>query len=260
LAPGDHTQAFELTWKAFNLADQIQTPVIVLGDSYLSDNRKTSEPFDNDAVHIDRGSLVLDGSVNAYRRYSVTESGVSERAIPGVVGATQIVNSYEHDEFGYGAQGETAENRLAQNEKRMRKLELARTLVPPPVVHGDQNAEVSIICFGTTVMPVREAIGWLAAEGHSVCAMQIVTVWPFPADEVRDFLEHATYSLVIEGNATGQLEGLVREQCLVAPDARLRRSDGRPISPELVYAAAKEHLNEPVRLTTAGAIDSVEDV
>ncbi len=255
LAPGDHTQAFELTWKAFNLADELQTPVIILGDSYLSDNRKTSDPFDNDAVEITRGPLITEGSVDEYRRYAVTETGVSPRAIPGVVGSVQIVNSYEHDESGYGAQGESAANRTAQNEKRMRKLELARTLVPGPVIHGEEGAQVSIVCFGTTIMPVREAIGWLAAEGHSVNALQVVTVWPFPAEEVRAFLDTAAYTLVVEGNHTGQLEGLIREQCLIAPDANLRRSDGRPISPELVYSTVKGHLGEPVRLTAAGAID-----
>lgn len=255
LAPGDHTQAFELTWKAFNLADELQTPVIILGDSYLSDNRKTSDPFDNDAVEITRGPLITEGSVGEYRRYAVTESGVSPRAVPGVAGAVQIVNSYEHDEYGYGAQGESAANRTAQNEKRMRKLELARTLVPAPVVYGEKRASVSIVCFGTTIMPVREAIGWLAGEGHSVNALQVVTVWPFPADEVREFVESAEHCIVVEGNFTGQLEGLIREQCLVAPDASLRRSDGRPISPELVYSTVKEYLGEPVRLTAAGAID-----
>jgi len=256
LAPGDHTQAFELTWKAFNLADELQTPVIILGDSYLSDNRKTSEPFDNDAVEIKRGSLITEGTVTDYRRYADTDSGVSPRAVPGVIGAVQVVNSYEHDEAGYGAQGETAANRTTQNEKRMRKLELARTLVPGPETYGDPDATLRVVCFGTTIMPVREAVEWLAAEGHPIAVLQVVTLWPFPAEEVREFLGAAEHSLVVEGNFTGQLEGLVREHCLVALDSNLRRHDGRPISPEMVYSKIKEHLGEPVTLTAAGAIDS----
>jgi len=259
LAPGDHTQAFELTWKSFNLADQLQTPVIILGDSFLSDNRRSSEPFDMAAVVIERGELQTEGEVAEYERYAITESGVSPRVLPGVKGALQLVNSYEHDERGYGAQGETAANRTAQNDKRLRKLELARALVPPPLVFGPATARVSILCFGTTIMPVREAITWLLAEGHAVNAMQVVTVWPFPDKEVCDFVDSATHTIVVEGNATGQLEGLVREQCLRAPDGNLRRSDGRPISPELVYAAIKQHLGEPVELTAAGAIVTRRD-
>lgn len=264
LAPGDHTEAFELTWKAFNLADQLQTPVVLLGDSYLSDNRKTSEPFDFDGVVIERGALVTEGDAadhpdaldadGRYMRYAVTDSGVSTRVLPGVIGATQLVNSYEHDEYGYGAPGEVAATRLAQNEKRLRKLELARTLVPPPNRYGPERAQVSIVCFGTTKMPVREAVAWLEAEDVSVNLLQIVTLWPFPAEEVSAFFDAAERTLIIEGNATGQLEGLIAEQCLRAPEERLRRHDGRPFSPELVYAKVAEMLGRQVSLTAAGAV------
>ncbi len=108
IAPGDHTQAFDLTWQAFNIADELQTPVILLGDTYLSDNRKTSEPFDTKAVRISRGKLQAEGEVADYLRYRVTDDNISLRALPGVKGATQLVNSYEHDEAGFGAQGEDA--------------------------------------------------------------------------------------------------------------------------------------------------------
>ncbi|MDP2401013.1 MAG: 2-oxoacid:acceptor oxidoreductase subunit alpha, partial [Actinomycetota bacterium] len=252
LAPGDHDEAFHLTWQAFNLADVLQTPVILLGDSYLSDNRRTTAPFDTSAVTIDRGKLVAEGDIaehpealsedGRYLRYKVTDDGVSVRALPGVIGAQQIVNSYEHDETGWGAPGEDAATRLAQNEKRMRKLELARTLVPAPARFGPAEADLSILLFGTTKMPVLEALNWLEAEGVSVNVMQIVTVWPFPAEEVAAFLSSARKTAIIEGNATGQLQGLVREQCLMDVDHTLHRYDGRPFSPEQVHAWVKEVL------------------
>ena len=170
LAPGDRTDAFDLTWQAFNLADRLQTPVIILGDTYLSDNRQSIPPFDTTAVTVDRGKLVAEGDIathpealgddGLYLRYKVTDDGVSVRALPGVTGALQVVNSYEHDEYGFGAQGEDAATRLAQNDKRMRKLELASKLAPPPALFGSPAAEadVSIVVFGTTKQPVRHAI------------------------------------------------------------------------------------------------------
>ncbi len=252
LAPGDRSDAFELTWKAFNLADQLQTPVIILGDSYLSDNRQSVPMFDLDAVTIDRGKLVTEGDViehpeavdeaGRYLRYKLTDDGVSTRVLPGVTGAIQLGNSYEHDEYGYGSAGEPADMRAAQNEKRMRKLELARTLVPPPVTFGVDVAEadVAVLCFGTTKGPVLEAMRWLEPDGVKVAMMQVVTVWPFPADEVSAFLAAAKRSVIIEGNYTGQLQGLVREQCLRDVDETLHRYDGRPFSPEMVYAKLKE--------------------
>lgn len=267
LVPGDHAQAFDYAWRAFNLADRLQTPVILLGDSYLSDNKASCVPFDGAAVTIERGDLITEGDVadhpdaltdGRYARYKPAADGVSTRVLPGVTGAVQLVNSYEHDEFGYGAQGEGAATRLEQNEKRLRKLELARKLVPKPIVLGPKEADVSLVFFGTTLMPAREALGWLEADGVSVNALQVTTAWPFPAEEVGMFIEAARRTLVIEGNATGQLEGLIREQCLVAPDHHLRRHDGRPISPEQIYEAVHGLLGTHIELTSAGAIAPVQ--
>lgn len=244
LAPGDHAEAFELTWKAFNLADQLQTPVILLGDSYLSDNRVTLAPFDTSSVTIDRGDLVTSGDAaehpealgadGSYLRYKVTDNGVSTRILPGVEGATQLVNSYEHDESGYGANAEVAEVRVAQNEKRMRKTEFARQLVPAPRIFGPSDADISILVFGTTKMPVLEATEWLRPEGVTVNVMQVVTLEPFPAEEVSGFLGTAKRTAIIEGNYTGQLQGLVRQNCLTDVEHVLHRYDGRPFSPEQV--------------------------
>jgi 2-oxoglutarate ferredoxin oxidoreductase subunit alpha len=252
MAPGDRADAFELTWKAFNLADQLQTPVILLGDTYLSDNRESIAPFDLAAVTIDRGKLLAEGDVASvpdalddaglYLRYKVTADGVSVRALPGVTGATQVVNSYEHDERGYGAQGEEIANRAAQHEKRMRKLDLARRLVPPPATFGAPpgEAQVSVLCFGSTKGPVLEAADWLAAAGVPVAVMQVVTLWPFPADEVSEFLDVSKRTMVVEGNLTGQLEGLVRQECLRTVDWRMNRYDGRPFSPDQIFETVQE--------------------
>ncbi|MDO8880644.1 MAG: 2-oxoacid:acceptor oxidoreductase subunit alpha [Coriobacteriia bacterium] len=252
LAPGDRADAFELAWKAFNLADQLQTPVVILGDSYLSDNRQSVPYFDLDAVVVDRGKLVTEGNIaehpdalgqtGEYLRYKLADYGVSVRALPGVKGATQLGNSYEHDEYGYGSAGEAADVRVAQNDKRMRKLELARNLVPRPAVFGAEaaDADVAVLFFGTTKGPALEAMRWLEADGVKVAAMQVVTLSPFPADDVAVFLGAARRSIIIEGNYTGQLQGLVREQCLRDVDESLHRYDGRPFSPEQVYAKLKE--------------------
>jgi len=254
LAPGDRTDAFELTWKAFNLADQLQTPVVLLGDTYLSDNHESVAPFDLAAVTVDRGKLVTDGAVanhpealsedGTYVRYKVTGDGVSVRALPGVKGALQVVNSYEHDEHGYGAQGEDAATRTAQMDKRMRKLKLARTLVPPPAFFGvaPSEADISIIAFGTTKGPVRSAMEWLDREGTKVAMMQVVTVWPFPAEQVAAFIDASRRTMIVEGNHDGQLEGLIRQECLRSVDWPVHRYDGRPFSPEQIYHTVKEVL------------------
>jgi 2-oxoglutarate ferredoxin oxidoreductase subunit alpha len=260
LAPGDQADAFELTWEAFNLADRLQTPVIVLADSYLCDNRASRQAFDTAAVCIERGELQATGEVADYARYRVTESGVSVRALPGVKGAIQVVNSYEHDEHGYGAQGELPQHRVAQNRKRLRKMRLAAELAPKPIEFGPREADVSVILFGTTKMPVLEAQRWLAAEGITMNVLQLRTVWPFPAAIVAEFLERAHHDVVVEQNATGQLEGLIRQYTLREASHNLNRYDGRPISPEQVYAFVHDILGRRVALTQAGAVAERQEV
>jgi 2-oxoglutarate ferredoxin oxidoreductase subunit alpha len=114
--------------------------------------------------------------------------------------------------------------------------------VPRPASFGAPPAEadVAVLFFGTTKGPVLEAMRWLEPDGVKVAAMQVVTLWPFPADDVAAFLGAAKRTVIIEGNYTGQLQGLVREQCLRDVDEQLHRYDGRPFSPEMVYAKLKE--------------------
>jgi 2-oxoglutarate ferredoxin oxidoreductase subunit alpha len=238
LAPGDRHDSFDLSWQAFNIADILQTPVIILGDAYISDHRQSVPPFDTAAVAIDRGELQTDGEVTDYLRYRITDSGISPRALPGVTGAEQIVNSYDHDEHGYA--NEEAGMRDAQNEKRMRKMETASGIVPPPQYFGPDDAELSIVLFGSTKMPAREAMRMLAEDGIAINIMQVVTVWPFPAEQVAEFLAKAKRTAVIEGNATGQLESLIREQCMAEVDHRLHRYDGRPFAPEQIRDFVRE--------------------
>jgi len=258
LAPGDHTEAFEFAWKAFNLADRLQTPVIILGDTYLSEHTHSIPPFDTASVTVERGELQTTGEVTDYARYRDTESGVSTRVLPGVVGAQQIVNSYEHDEHGWGSPGEEAENRIQQNTKRLRKMKLAATLVPAPREYGPREADVSFITFGSSKMPVQEAMAWLTAEGRSANLLQITTLSPFPSHKVGEFLERAKRSIVVEGNATGQLEGLIREHCLREASHNINRADGRPISPEQIWQTTNLILGSKVELTAAGAAVSPE--
>jgi len=256
LAPGDQAEAFEFAWRAFNLADQLQTPVIVLGDSYLSDNTQTLPGFDTAAVAVERGEIQLKGEVTGYARYRPAENGVSLRAVPGVRGAEQIVNSYEHDEHGFGSPGEDAETRVVQNAKRLSKMRLATTLVPSPREYGPREADVSFIFFGSTKMPVREAMKWLESDGVSANALQLTTVYPFPAQAVFEFMERGRRTILVEGNATGQLQGLIREYCLRETSHHINRFDGRPFSPELIYTTTHQILGNRPGVTLGGAVVS----
>jgi 2-oxoglutarate ferredoxin oxidoreductase subunit alpha len=263
VSPGDKEEAFCLAADAFNLAEELQTPVIILSDMFMQESHQTVEPFDWQAVQIGRGKLLSQQDVDAmprredgtadYLLYSLGgdsrdgaadpepwADGVSPRALPGTRGVVGIRNSYEHDEMGWAT--EDARMRSEQNVKRIAKLETAARMVPAPRHYGPDEADLTILSWGSTKGPIREAMRRLEEADLAVNFLQVVTLWPFPADDVATTMRAAKRTLLVEDNLTGQFEGLIREQCLLAPDHSLRKWDGRPFFCEEIEAKAREVL------------------
>ncbi|MFO7741185.1 MAG: 2-oxoacid:acceptor oxidoreductase subunit alpha [Anaerolineae bacterium] len=244
LAPGTVEESFRTGWQAFNLAERYQTPALVLSDHYLAAAYRTIEAdaLGFDGVKIDRGELLtdddLDGLEEPYRRYRITESGVSPRATPGHPNAVWVTTGNEHDEFG--AITEEAELRTAQAEKRMRKMEGMSKEVRPPSLYGPEEASVTFVSWGSTYGPVREAVDRLnEEEPGSANVFHFSALHPFPA-EAAAALERAERTMAVEGNATGQLQTLIRARTGLSLGGSIRRYDGRPFSPEYIVA----HLSE----------------
>jgi 2-oxoglutarate ferredoxin oxidoreductase subunit alpha len=104
VAPGDLEECFELTKQAFNLAEKFQIPVIILTDKYLAESERDVEPFTEGVVPINRGKLLAEGEwSDEYKRYSLTDDGVSPRLLPGTMGAVINATSDEHKDTGYSS-------------------------------------------------------------------------------------------------------------------------------------------------------------
>ena len=236
LTPGTIEQAFRIGWQAFNLAERYQTPTLVMSDHYLAAAYRTVEAdaLNFDEVEIDRGALLtedeLDELAEPYKRYQLTESGVSPRATPGHPNAVWVSTANEHDEFG--AVSEDAENRVQQAEKRMRKMEGMTTEVDEPSLHGPDTADVTFVCWGSTYGPLREAVDRLN-EGKQARAnmLHFTALHPFPPG-AEQALRAAGRTIVVEGNVTGQLETLIRARTGLSVDGSIRKYDGRAFSPE----------------------------
>lgn len=237
LAPGDVEESFYFTHQAFNLADRYQLPVFILGDKYLSESHFTAPPFQAAALRIDRGKRVSDAELKKlkrrFKRYEITEDGVSPRSIPGQEGGVFMANSDEHDEFGYSS--EDARMRVAQVHKRFAKTKALAAEVPEPELHGPASADVTIVGWGSTKGAVLEALDHLAEAGVTANFYQLTTLWPFPVKRTAEVLQKAKRTLLVEANFTGQLGGLIREQTGIAIRDRFLKYDGRPIYPEEVY-------------------------
>jgi 2-oxoglutarate ferredoxin oxidoreductase subunit alpha len=251
LTPGTVEDSFRIGWQAFNLADRYQTPALVLSDHYLAAAYRTVEvdALDFDAVEIDRGALLTEEQLNAleepYRRYKVTDSGVSPRATPGHPNAVWVSTGNEHDEFG--SVSEDAENRIAQADKRMRKMKGMSEEVDAPTLHGPEEAELTFVCWGSTYGPVREAVERLNGEQVGRAnVLHFTALHPFPG-EAEPTLRQAERTIVVEGNVTGQLETLIRARTGLSMDASIRKYDGRAFSPEyLVGHPAVNHSDREV--------------
>jgi 2-oxoglutarate/2-oxoacid ferredoxin oxidoreductase subunit alpha len=232
LAPGTVAESFELTTLAFNLAERWQLPVFVLTEQALCQSKATLPPFDLDAVRVDRGALIDDGELTfgEYQRFAFSPDGVSPRAVPGVPGGMHLAAGSEHNEAGVIT--ENARNRARMMEKRMGKLVAMRDELPRALVHGVADADIAIVGYGSNRGPIAEAVDRLGAAGVPVRFLQLRTLWPFPEDDIRQFVRGAQHVFVVENNYTGQLMRLIKS--VVGPlDALhgVRKYDGRPFRP-----------------------------
>ncbi|NLE43976.1 MAG: 2-oxoacid:acceptor oxidoreductase subunit alpha [Chloroflexi bacterium] len=247
LAPGTIEQAFEAGWRAFNLAEKYQTPALVLGDHFLATTYRTIErdALDFDAVTIDRGTLLTDDDLDAqtepYLRYRVTESGVSPRALPGHPKAVYVATSDEHDERG--AISEDIEIRVAQMDKRARKLSAATPDLKGPVRYGPEEAAISFLCWGSTYGPVRESVDILnASQSHGANMWHFSDLHPFPQRATEEALKGVERIIVVEGNQAGQFETLLRARTGCRVNRSIRRYDGRAFTPGYILARAGEEV------------------
>ncbi len=239
LAPGDATQAFEMTKLSFELAEKYQLPVIILSDKYLSESRLVvrvkNEVFANERFGFD-GQPQADEN-GFYPRYKLSENGISQRSIPGQVGGTHVANSYEHDEYGIGT--ESGEVRTQQMEKRFKKVEVLKKEVFPQLYSQTEAAQLTLVGFGSTQGPMLEAQKMLAKEGVSVNVFNLSWMWPFPVEQVLSVINEGLPLVVVEGNYQGQLAALIAQETGHKATHSLRRYDGRPFYAEEIVKYVK---------------------
>lgn len=229
LAPGDARECFYATVQAFNLADRYQTPVFILTDKFLGESQATIEPFSTNHLERDRGAVNYvpqQGENGLYDRYRITADGISPRTLPGMPGGVYTANSDEHDDIG--TVDESVENRIAMMEKRMRKLETARTEIPVPALYGPAAADLTLVCWGSTKGPALDAMEQLAKRGKTVNVLHFVYLHPLPMEKVTGVLRHCHTTLLVENNYTGQFGRHLMAELGFQPEHTFFKYDGRP--------------------------------
>jgi 2-oxoglutarate ferredoxin oxidoreductase subunit alpha len=204
LAPGSIDEAVLLARDAFELADRFQIPVFVMTDQFFADS-----------VHIVEDSIPTQTLTReypvfdkTYRRYQITETGVSPMSCPGLSEALIKVDSDEHDEEGKIAEDPALRKRMV--DKRLGKRELLRKVALPPTFYGDRDSESVVLCWGSNKLIVQEALERLASEGINTAALHFGQVYPLTSEMIDPYALESKNLICVENNAGGQFASLLR--------------------------------------------------
>ncbi|MFN8526264.1 MAG: 2-oxoacid:acceptor oxidoreductase subunit alpha [Chloroflexota bacterium] len=218
LAPVSVSDCFTQAINAFNLAEEFQMPVLLLTDTILGVRSESIPAPDLSRIQIvDRLTHRPTGQngpgiESGFKRYRVTESGVSPTSIPGTEGGQYVATGLEHNEAGRPRSD--AANHVEMTRKRFRKFEGARSAAPAAHLYGDADADIGILCWGSTWGVVVEAVDAARARGMKVAAMAPRMLWPLPDGQLKPFIESKRLVLVPETNYTGQFAQLLRGRYL----------------------------------------------
>ncbi len=247
LFPATPRECFDFGADALDLADRLQTPVLVLSDLELGMNDNLSEPFSwDDSREYDRGK-VLDADalekVARFGRYlDVDGDGIGYRTLPGThpTKGAFFTRGTSRDE--YAAYTESPDAYQRNMERLLKKWDTAKTLVPKAEI-GAGGHRHGVLYFGTTTLPMQEALDHLSEEGIAVDTCRI-RAFPFDAG-VEAFIREHEKIFVVEQNRDGQMRQLLVNELQVDP-ARLipvLYYAGLSISADEIHSQISKHFS-----------------
>jgi 2-oxoglutarate ferredoxin oxidoreductase subunit alpha len=238
LLPSSVRDCFDFGMLAFDLAERLQTPVFVLSDLDLGMNNWMSETFTYPEKPWDRGKVLGDAELATlpkFERYrDVDGDGIPYRTLPGVKNpkGSYFTRGSGHDEAARYSEKPEVYERVMQ--RLARKMETARTLVPPPVIVEDAGAKVGLVAFGTTHWAMVEARDQMRAAGVPTGYL-LLKALPFTED-LKRFVQKYERVYVVEQNRDGQVADLVKLEVgdLATRIHSVRHMDGLPIDADAV--------------------------
>ncbi|MGH7796705.1 MAG: 2-oxoacid:acceptor oxidoreductase subunit alpha [Candidatus Binatia bacterium] len=248
VAPTNIPDCFKTVPELFNLVDKFQCPGIILSDLLLSEGRSSVDPAELDfKVPIDRGAVIgLNGATpplnGGYKRYELTDTGISTRALPGTLGFEHVVATDDHDEDGVLISDEytNPHKRQAMHEKRMRKMEGILPLLEAPKLFGPDDTQVTLVGWGSTEGVIHEAMQKLGSdEGIAVNNLQIKWLVPLHCDAITATLSKSNKVIIVENNYSGQFARYLRSETGIVADGHIRKYDGEPFMPHHIVDGVK---------------------
>lgn len=251
LFPSTPTECFEHTATAFDLAERLQTPVIVMTDLDLGMNEHMTAPLQwDDTRQFDRGKVLTAEDLEKMEKFGryldVDGDGICYRTIPGThpTKGSFFTRGTSRDEFArYTEEGPAYVRNV---DRLIKKWNTAKLHVPGPEIYQPaQRGDMGIVFFGTSAYAALEAIELLENEGLVLDAMRIKS-FPF-STEVEHFFETHHKVFVVEQNRDAQFRALLVNELELNPKQLLRvlNYDGFPITAEAIALQIKHHLHSP---------------
>ena len=243
LLPASVGECFEFGTTALNLADELQTLVLVLSDLDLGMNNWMTEPFAYPTEPIKRGKVLSAEEVaaNGFARYrDLDGDGIAYRTLPGNENplAAYFTRGTGHNDAA--VYSERPDHWQANMARLAHKFDTARTLVPAPITDTTEGAEIGIIGYGTTMYAIDEARDRLAAAGVPTSFMRLRAL-PINGD-VRDFVARHERVYVVELNRDGQMHNILTTEMpdMATKLVSLAHLDGMPLTARWVVEAIQE--------------------
>ncbi len=233
-APGNIEEAFYLTQKAFDLADKCQSPVFILTDQYLIDSDHNVPPFDLSKVKVEKQIVQTD---SGYKRYSLSDNGVSPRGVPGFGSGLVAVDSDEHDEEGHITEDLLLRHKMV--DKRLKKLELIQNDALEPTLIGSENYKILLVGWGSTREIIKEALAQM--DRKDISFLHFSQVYPLHSKTLNN-LKKAVKVIAIENNATTQFADLIDLLTGFQIKDRIHEFNGLPFSVEDIVNSVGEVL------------------
>jgi 2-oxoglutarate ferredoxin oxidoreductase subunit alpha len=232
-APGSIGEMIALTRKSFALADRYQIPVFILTDQYFADSVQICE----EEIALDVGRREYREFDRTYRRYQLSEDGVSPLTFPGLSEALVKADSDEHDEEGKITEDQGLRIRMV--DKRRKKIALLKKEAVLPSFYGDRDAASFILCWGSTKHIVKEAAERLAGEGIPTAVLHFGQVYPLTPEMVAPYGLEKKRLVGVENNAGGQFARLMKSELGLAVDRSVLKYDGDCLTVEELYRMLK---------------------
>jgi 2-oxoglutarate ferredoxin oxidoreductase subunit alpha len=244
LTPNSVAETFELTVRAFNLAETFRTPVILLLDEIIGHvNEKVRLPKKVEVVHR-KGP---DAPPDRYLPYRHSEDGVPPMAVYGRDGYRFHVTGLAHDQTGFPTNNPKEIDLL--NRRLVWKIERRREEIVEVAREQCEGAAILVFAYGSVARAAHQAVGEARKAGIAAGLLRPRTLWPFPDREVRELAGQVEAIIVPEmnlGQMAHEVEWAARGACPVVPFGRV---DGLPVSPTQILDLIKEAARSPVRTT-----------